>query len=83
MVQRFHPPELDLSTLPPIDLVLISHDHYDHLSRRVIQHFRGKKTEFIVPLGLSSYIVGWGIEPNKVTELDWWKTHAWRWLEVV
>ena len=83
MVQRFQPPVLDLASLPPIDLVLISHDHYDHLSRRAIQHFRGKKTEFIVPLGLSSYLVGWGIEPNRVTELDWWQTHAWRGLEVV
>ena len=83
VVPRFQPPVLDLEELPPIDLVLISHDHYDHLSRRSIRYFKDKNTDFIVPLGLSSYLVGWGIDPGRVKELDWWQEHNWKGLKVV
>jgi L-ascorbate metabolism protein UlaG (beta-lactamase superfamily) len=62
-----------LSELPLIDYVVISHDHYDHLSRKSIQHFVGSNTQFVVPLGLSSYLIGWGLNHNKITEFDWWE----------
>ena len=75
VVRRFQDPVLRLEDLPPIDLILISHDHYDHLSRRSIQHFRNTKTQFAVPLGVSSYLVGWGIERARIVELDWWQEH--------
>lgn len=74
-IRRFQDPVLRLEELPPIDLILISHDHYDHLSRRSIQHFRKTKTQFAVPLGVSSYLVGWGIERSRIVELDWWQEH--------
>ena len=83
LVNRFQPPVLKLEELPPIDLVLISHDHYDHLSRRAIQFFRDQKTKFIVPLGLSSYLEGWGVSSERVTELDWWQEVEWDGLKVV
>ena len=71
-VKRFQEPVLNMDELPEIDLILISHDHYDHLDRKSIRHFRDKKTKFVVPLGLSSHLIGWGIPKERITELDWW-----------
>jgi len=68
--------------LPEIDLILISHDHYDHLDRRSIQHFRDRDTKFIVPLGLSSYLIGWGIEAERIQELDWWDESSFGGLKI-
>ena len=72
LVQRFQSPVLPLDELPDIDLILISHDHYDHLDRDSILHFVDTDTHFIVPLGLSSHLIGWGISEDRITELDWW-----------
>ena len=73
-VPRFQEPVLSLSEIP-VDIVLISHDHYDHLSRKSIQHFIDRDVHFVVPLGVSSYLVNWGIDSKKITELDWWEQY--------
>lgn len=75
MVKRFQKPVLELSELPPIDYIVISHDHYDHLDIESIQFFKEKKTLFVTPLGVGSHMIGWGIPSNRITELDWWQTH--------
>ncbi|HKJ43069.1 MAG TPA: MBL fold metallo-hydrolase [Sunxiuqinia sp.] len=61
-----------LKDLPEIDLVLISHDHYDHLDHRVIRQLSSKKVNFVTPLGVGNHLTTWGISPNQITELDWW-----------
>ena len=81
-VPRFQDPVLPLGGLPEIDLILISHDHYDHLDKRSVQHFVNKDTKFIVPLGVSSYLMGWGIEHHRITELDWWQESTFSTLTV-
>lgn len=81
-VQRFQEPVLSMDELPEIDLILISHDHYDHLDRKSIKHFRDKKTKFIVPLGLSSHLIGWGIPEERITELDWWDELEFQGLQI-
>lgn len=58
--------------LPPIDAVLISHDHYDHLDYDSIKKLAGKTTMFFVPLGLAAHLRRWGVKPKQITELDWW-----------
>ena len=73
VVRRFQPPVIKLTDLPPIDYIVISHDHYDHLDRDTIKYFRGKKVSFLVPLGVGSHLKGWGINKNKISELDWWE----------
>lgn len=59
--------------LPKIDVVLISHDHYDHLDYETIRALRGKVERFIVPLGVGAHLRRWGVDAERITELDWWK----------
>ncbi|MBP9889590.1 MAG: MBL fold metallo-hydrolase [Leptospiraceae bacterium] len=71
-VKRFQPPVLKLEELPEIHYIVISHDHYDHLDMETIQFFKTKKTKFITPLGVTSHMKEWGVEEERLTELDWW-----------
>jgi N-acyl-phosphatidylethanolamine-hydrolysing phospholipase D len=72
--RRFVEPALALEALPPIDVVLISHNHYDHLDRPTVRALakRMPESEWVAPLGLSRLLRGWGAE--RVQELDWWET---------
>lgn len=58
--------------MPPIDAVFITHDHYDHLDYQSIKHLKKKVGHFFVPYGVSNHLVQWGIEKEKITELNWW-----------
>ena len=69
---RWYPPILDMEQLPPLDAVLISHDHYDHLDRASIQSLDARRVRFIVPLGVGAHLVAWGVPETRITELDWW-----------
>jgi L-ascorbate metabolism protein UlaG (beta-lactamase superfamily) len=73
LAKRFQEPVLSLAELPKIDYVLLSHDHYDHLDMESIKFFKNQKVEFIAPLGVGSHLKGWGIEKERITELDWWE----------
>ena len=74
--RRAQPPGIALADLPAIDVVLVSHNHYDHLDRGSIVQLneRGQgRTIFLVPLGLKSWMQAQGV--HNVFELDWWDTH--------
>lgn len=60
-----------ISDLPDIDIVLISHDHYDHLDYQSIIEMDSKVWKYIVPLWVKSHFIQWGIDEDKVIELDW------------
>lgn len=64
--------EYSLDDLPKIDLVLISHDHYDHLDHKVIRRLSEKKVNFVTTLGVGNHLESWGIERSRIIELDWW-----------
>ena len=66
---------LDPKELKDIDLVLISHDHYDHLSKASIQVLAPVTKRFVVPLAVGKRLVGWGVPEDKIVELDWWESH--------
>jgi N-acyl-phosphatidylethanolamine-hydrolysing phospholipase D len=72
--ERVAPPGLALEDLPPIDIVVISHDHYDALDEQTIKRLHrrpgGEKTRFYVPLGLKKWFAGRGVD--QVIEMDWW-----------
>ena len=63
---------IELDELPDIDLVLISHDHYDHLDYPTIKALKEKVDRFYMPLGVGAHIEHWGIPNEKIVELDWW-----------
>ncbi|MFC1815788.1 MBL fold metallo-hydrolase [Thermodesulfobacteriota bacterium] len=73
--RRVVAPGLSLKNLPPIDIVVISHDHYDALDKQSIvrlhQKSGGANTIFYVPLGLKNWFTRLGI--SSVVELDWWE----------
>lgn len=70
--RRFFPPLLELTELPALDLVVVSHDHYDHLDRRAVIALADRGVPFVAPLGVGTILRRWGIPANQVQELDWW-----------
>jgi N-acyl-phosphatidylethanolamine-hydrolysing phospholipase D len=70
--KRFAPPGLPVERLPPVDLLLLSHSHYDHLDLPTVGALAGKeRTQVVVPLGLGGYFRARGYP--KVEELDWYQ----------
>ncbi len=72
--KRFHPPAVPLAALPPIDAVIVSHDHYDHLDRPTIRMLARGSVPFVTSLGVGTLLERWGVQSERVTELDWWET---------
>lgn len=71
--RRVMDPALSLDRLPPLDVVLLSHNHYDHLDRSAVRHIARAhpRATWVVPLGLGAYIRPWGV--REIVELDWWE----------
>ncbi len=69
--KRFAPPGLGVDDLPPIDILLVSHNHYDHLDLPTIEALPAKEhVQVIVPLGLGGYFSERGY--RRVREVDWY-----------
>ena len=73
MVKRLVPPGVALESLPPLDVVCVTHNHRDHLDLPTLQRL-GPGPLYVVPLGNARLLRDAGL-PN-VIELDWWQTHA-------
>jgi N-acyl-phosphatidylethanolamine-hydrolysing phospholipase D len=71
--RRVMPPAVALEALPPLDLVLLSHNHYDHLDKTTVKRLarRQPTASWITPLKLGDYLRGFGV--RDVVELDWWQ----------
>jgi L-ascorbate metabolism protein UlaG (beta-lactamase superfamily) len=69
---RLHPVPTPVESLPPVDAVLISHDHYDHLDLPTVRALvRGQSAPFVVPIGIGVHLRGWGVPEDRIVELDW------------
>ncbi len=68
--KRFVDPAINLDELPKVDLFLLTHNHYDHLSTRTIQRFPHKKAKVLAPLKLGKYFTRNGY--RDVSEMDWY-----------
>ncbi len=68
----WYEPPVALGALPDVDAVVISHDHYDHLSQPTIAAIKDWDTQFIAPLGVGAHLAYWGVPKSRITEVDWW-----------
>ncbi len=73
--KRFQPVPVAVRGLPPIDLVVISHDHYDHLDYPTIRELARLNVPFVTSLGVGAHLESWGVPAERIVELDWWQTH--------
>jgi len=64
---------ISIELLPPIDAVLISHDHYDHLDYGSVQKLKEKVSDFYVPSGVGTHLRRWGVAEEAIHELNWWE----------
>lgn len=70
--RRLHPPPVALDALGEVDVVLVSHDHYDHLDRpAVVALARRTAATFVVPLGVGAHLRAWGVAAGRIVERDW------------
>ncbi|APR87505.1 Outer membrane protein romA [Minicystis rosea] len=72
--KRFQPVPVPISGLPPLDAVIISHDHYDHLDHESILALVPLGVPFVTPLGVGAHLEAWGVPAERITELDWWES---------
>lgn len=72
--KRFMPVPATIAQLPPLDAVLISHDHYDHLDYPTILELAKLQVPFFTSLGVGAHLEAWGIPPERITELAWWES---------
>ncbi len=71
-VPRYCAPPLSRENLPPLDFVLITHDHYDHLELSTIEALSTRKNlKFVAPLGVGEHLKKWGVPAEKIFELNW------------
>ncbi len=71
--KRFHKPPLRLEQLPPIEGLILSHDHYDHLDVPTIEYLAQRVQRYFVPLGVRARLLEMGVPPERVAEFDWWQ----------
>lgn len=72
--KRFHPVPVTIEQLPPLDAVVISHDHYDHLDYPTILKLIPLNVPFVTSLGVGAHLESWGIAADRITELEWWES---------
>ena len=71
--KRYLEPPVPLDALTGVDLVLISHDHYDHLDVDSVRYFAEQGARFVVPVGVGARLEGWGVAVDQIVELSWWE----------
>ncbi len=71
--KRFHPAPIEPERLPPLDMILVSHDHYDHLDYPTIARLAHRQTTWVTSLGVGAHLESWGVPPENIVELGWWE----------
>ncbi len=71
--KRFSKLPVEINDLPNIDIVVITHDHYDHLDYNTIKKIDKKVNKYIVPLGVENHLERWGVDNNKISNMAWWE----------
>ena len=71
--KRFQPVPVTIEQLPPLDAVVISHDHYDHLCAKSVARLAKTDVTFVTSLGVGARLEKFGCNPQRIVELDWWE----------
>lgn len=71
-IKRFQASVIDIDAIPEIDVVVFSHDHYDHLDYQTVAKLKNRDIKFLMPLGVGAHLERWGVATDKIIELDWW-----------
>ena len=74
---RFHAPPVRLEDVPPIEGLVLSHDHYDHLDLPTIEALKDRVKRYFVPLGVGQRLRDWGVSADRIEEMDWWQERQW------
>jgi len=74
--KRFQPVPVALKELPPLDAVVITHDHYDHLDHSTIRALARTNSPFVTSLGVGAYLEAWGVPAARIRELDCWESYT-------
>ena len=82
-VRRYSKAPLSIGELPDIDVVLISHDHYDHLDKDTVRFISRNGAKFFVPLGVSNHLRKWGVQFDQIGEFSWWQKSRFEKLTIV
>ncbi len=75
--KRFHEPPVALADVPPIEGLILSHDHYDHLDVPTIEALKDRVKRYFVPLGVGARLQQFGVAADRIEELDWWDARQW------
>ncbi|REL25859.1 hydrolase [Thalassotalea euphylliae] len=81
--KRFHESPIELADIPYVDIVLISHNHYDHLDKDSIAQLKNKTKQFITTLKVGDQLIKWGVDASKIVELDWWQSFTYQGIEFI
>jgi L-ascorbate metabolism protein UlaG (beta-lactamase superfamily) len=73
--KRFFAAPLPLADLPPLDVVIVSHDHYDHLGKQTIRELAhlepARNAQWITSMGVGNRLQNFGVKKEKIAEIDW------------
>ncbi len=70
------------SDIPATDILIITHDHYDHLDYGTIRDIKDRVALIICPLGVGEHLESWGVNKDRIRELDWFQTMTSRPLKI-
>ena len=79
--KRFSELPVSAADIPHLNVILLTHDHHDHLEPRTIKALKSKTDRFIVPLGVEKHLIKWGIDKNKIESLAWWESTHYKDIE--
>jgi len=71
--KRFDGSLTPIDELPNIDVVLITHNHYDHMDKKTLLALKDRVKKIFVPLDNAKILIKWGIEEDKIKEFDWFE----------